>query len=88
MVKQLPFSDTIPNWVPKKLVTKPKPGFYRMKKSLHWESTTFTIGAVVQEGQIVKAIANTSKWSRATPSLRFSYPPLRRRLTEDWSVAI
>lgn len=67
LVKQLPFSDSIPGWIPERLVTKPKPGFYRLKKILQWEGTTFTVGVVAREGQIVKAVANTSKWPQITP---------------------
>lgn len=67
LVKQLPFYDSVPCWVPEHLVTKAAPGFYRLRYSMQCGRRK------IPGGHIVKVLDIKRKWSFITfPARAFS----------------
>ena len=68
MVKQLRLYNSVPGWVPEKLVTNAAPGFYRMRQNMEFGRTR------VARGRIVKVLDNECKRSL------FAVPLTRKNL--------
>ena len=64
MVKQLDCYDSVPGWVPQRLVTKATPGFYRLRKDME-----LRFGIKVARGHMLKVSDGKCKWSLFRPPL-------------------
>ena len=72
MVKQLDCYDSVPGWVPERLVTKPTPGFYRLRKDMEFELGELKVAS----GHMVKASDPRGKWSLFRPPLARKVCPI------------
>ena len=48
LVKQLRFYNSVPRWIPEKLVTKAAPGFYRVRHSMQCGRRKIPAGQIVK----------------------------------------